>query len=48
LTRKILIIKGKLGDFAYIGMVECWNIGKMGPAVLQYWVKGKIRFDGQA
>jgi hypothetical protein len=24
-------------------MVECWNIGKMGLGILQYWVNGKIR-----
>jgi hypothetical protein len=23
-------------------MVECWNIGKMGLGILQYWVNGKI------
>jgi hypothetical protein len=31
--------------FAPIGMVECWNIGKMGLGILQYWVNGKIRLD---
>ena len=31
-----MIIKEKLGDFVFIGMVECWNIGKMGPGILQF------------
>jgi hypothetical protein len=26
-----------------IGMVECWNIGKMGLGILQDWENGKIR-----
>jgi hypothetical protein len=26
--------------FAPIGMLECWNIGKMGLGILQYWVNG--------
>jgi hypothetical protein len=25
--------------------LECWNIGKMGLGILQYWVNGKIRLD---
>ena len=28
-----------------IGMMEYWNIGKMGRGILHYWVNGKIRFD---
>jgi hypothetical protein len=31
--------------FAPIGMVECWNIGKMSLGILQYWVNGKIQLD---
>jgi len=27
-------------SFAPIGMVECWNIGKMGLEIMQYWVNG--------
>jgi hypothetical protein len=36
------IYLGQVGGFAPIGMVECWNIGKMGLANLQYWVNGKF------
>ncbi len=25
--------------------LECWNIGKMGLGILQYWVNSKIRLD---
>jgi hypothetical protein len=39
---QMMIIKQVRG-FAPIGMVECWNIGKMGLGILQYWVNGKIR-----
>jgi len=33
---------------ARIGMVECWNIGRMGLGILLYWVNAKIRFDDKA
>jgi hypothetical protein len=28
-----------------IGMVECWNNGKLGLGILQGWVDGKILLD---
>jgi hypothetical protein len=31
--------------FTPIGMIECWNIGKMGIGVLQYWVIDYFRLD---
>jgi len=48
--KKIVIIQmffcvhvTQVRGFAPIGMVEWWNIGKMGLGILQYWVNGKIR-----
>jgi len=35
----------RFGGFAPIGMVECWNIGKMGLGILQYWVNCRIWLD---
>jgi hypothetical protein len=26
-------------------MMECWNIGKMGPGILTYWANGKMQLD---
>jgi hypothetical protein len=31
-------VKIQVRGFAPIGMVECWNIGKMGLGILQYCV----------
>jgi hypothetical protein len=28
-----------------IGMLESWNVGKMGFGILRYWVNGKIHLD---
>ncbi len=39
------LVQQQVRGFAPIGMVECWNIGKMGLGILQYWVNGKIRLD---
>jgi hypothetical protein len=33
--------------FAPIGMLEYWNIGKMGFGILRCWVNGKFRFDDE-
>jgi hypothetical protein len=35
----------KPGASPSIGMVEYWNIGKMGLGKLQYWINGKIHLD---
>jgi hypothetical protein len=31
--------------FAPIGMLECWNFGKMGFGILSCWVNGNNRLD---
>jgi hypothetical protein len=38
-------VQQQVRGFAPIGMVEWWNIGKMGLGILQYRVNGKIRLD---
>ncbi len=40
-----MLILIQVRGFAPIGMLECWNIGKMGLEILQYWVNVKIRLD---
>jgi hypothetical protein len=37
----------KLGGFAQIGMLECWNIGNMGFGILECWVNGNNLLDGK-
>jgi len=32
-------------SYAPIGMLECWNIGKMDLGKWQYWVNGEILLD---
>jgi hypothetical protein len=33
--------------FAPIGMLEYWNIEKMGFGILEYWINGKIRLGDE-
>jgi hypothetical protein len=40
-----LCLPSQVRGFAPIGMLECWNIGKMGFGIMDDWVNGNNRLE---